>query len=59
MTEQQAKMMVCLAKRLIHDAYHDMDHDDFIESFKLYTQLIKELFETPNDTTTPETEEDG
>lgn len=39
--------MVCLAKRLIHDAYHDMEHDDFIESFKLYTQLIKELFEPP------------
>jgi len=22
-----------------------MEHDDFIESFKLYTQIIKELFE--------------
>lgn len=47
MTEQQAKMMVSLAKRLIYDAYHDMEHDDFIESFKLYTQIIKEIFETP------------
>ncbi len=45
MTEKQALMMVTLAKRLITDAYHDMDHDDFIESFKLYTQVIKELFE--------------
>ncbi len=45
MTEKQALMMVTLAKRLITDAYHDMDHDDFIESFKLYTQIIKELFE--------------
>jgi hypothetical protein len=45
MTEKQALMMVTLAKRLITDAYHDMDHDDFIESFKLYTQISKELFE--------------
>jgi len=45
MTEKQALMMVTLAKRLITDAHHDMDHDDFIESFKLYTQIIKELFE--------------
>tara|TARA_Y100000310_G_C20567930_1_gene756487 strand:+ start:132 stop:326 length:195 start_codon:yes stop_codon:yes gene_type:complete len=45
MTEKQALMMVTLAKRLITDAYHDMSHDDFIESFKLYTQIIKELFE--------------
>jgi triphosphoribosyl-dephospho-CoA synthetase len=45
MTEKQALMMVTLAKRLITDAYHDMEHDDFIESFKLYTQIIKELFE--------------
>jgi len=45
MTEKQALMMVSLAKRLIFDAYHDMDHDDFIESFRLYTQIIKELFE--------------
>lgn len=45
MTEKQALMMVTLAKRLIITAYHDMDHDDFIESFKLYTQIIKELFE--------------
>jgi len=45
MTEKQALMMVTLAKRLITDAYHDMDHDDFIESFRLYTQIIKELFE--------------
>ena len=45
MTEKQALMMVTLAKRLILDAYHDMEHDDFIESFKLYTQIIKELFE--------------
>ena len=45
MTEKQALMMVTLAKRLITDAYHDMEHDDFIESFRLYTQIIKELFE--------------
>jgi len=45
MTEKQALMMVTLAKRLIFDAYHDMEHDDFIESFRLYTQIIKELFE--------------
>jgi hypothetical protein len=45
MTEKQALMMVTLAKRLITDAYHDMDHDDFIESFRLYTQIIKEIFE--------------
>ena len=45
MTEKQALMMVTLAKRLITDAHHDMEHDDFIESFKLYTQVIKELFE--------------
>ena len=45
MTEKQALMMVTLAKRLITDAYHDMEHDDFIESFKLYTQIIRELFE--------------
>ena len=45
MTEKQALMMVTLAKRLITDAYHDMSHDDFIESFRLYTQIIKELFE--------------
>lgn len=45
MTEKQALMMVSLAKRLITDAYHDMDHDDFIESFRLYTQIIKEIFE--------------
>ncbi len=45
MTEKQALMMVTLAKRLITDAHHDMEHDDFIESFKLYTQIIKELFE--------------
>jgi len=45
MTEKQAWMMVSLAKRLITDAYHDMEHDDFIESFRLYTQIIKEIFE--------------
>tara|TARA_R110002124_G_scaffold107863_1_gene260450 strand:- start:301 stop:471 length:171 start_codon:yes stop_codon:yes gene_type:complete len=53
MTEKQALMMVSLAKRLIFDAYHDMEHDDFIESFKLYTQIIKEIFEAESEIEEP------
>jgi len=51
MTKETAETIVRLARQMIIDPYENFEHEEFIESVKLFNNIVSTLIESDQDDT--------